>query len=262
MYDFNWRLYCPFTTRTQVPDPLAELFPWQSPYSFLGNNAVMNIDPDGRSHSKFDESGNYIETVKDNWFHNTFFGRTGRIVDGDGNVIQKFRFADPKNDVNDLKAGNINRIHFVQESEIISMLSKAGAFTKENKTYNNSLRDRYSFIERESQSFGKFDFAVTGIPAQYYNLNVSETLFLINGTAHNRFNFGNFLWGAGGRALGLTQFELQAGAHRHSLGSPERTGYDRRQFDSRDDQRSIRMGVRHANRRGYRNMFYRATVGH
>jgi len=36
MYDFNWRLYCPFTMRTQVPDPLVELRPWESPYSFFG----------------------------------------------------------------------------------------------------------------------------------------------------------------------------------------------------------------------------------
>jgi len=47
MYDFNWRLYCPFTMRTQVPDPLVEARPWESPYSFFGNNPVNRIDPTG-----------------------------------------------------------------------------------------------------------------------------------------------------------------------------------------------------------------------
>jgi len=92
-------------------------------------------------------------------FHNTFFGRTGRIVDSDGNVTQKFKFADPKNDVNDLINGKINKIHFVQEEEIISMLSRAGAFNQENKTASNDLFNRYDYIGEEGKGLGKFDFA-------------------------------------------------------------------------------------------------------
>jgi len=48
MYDFHWRSYCPFTARTTTKDPHAERYPWISPYSFLANNFVNNIDPDGR----------------------------------------------------------------------------------------------------------------------------------------------------------------------------------------------------------------------
>jgi len=33
--------------RPGVPDPLAELRPWESPYSFFGNNPVNRIDPTG-----------------------------------------------------------------------------------------------------------------------------------------------------------------------------------------------------------------------
>jgi len=47
-YDFHARWYCPYTTRTGVPDPLVELRPWESPYSFFGGNPVNRIDPDGR----------------------------------------------------------------------------------------------------------------------------------------------------------------------------------------------------------------------
>lgn len=46
------------------------------------------------------------------------------------------------NDVNDLKNGKINRVQFVQESEITSMLSKAGAFNEENKVYNRDYREK------------------------------------------------------------------------------------------------------------------------
>ena len=48
----------------------------------------MFVDPTGKSISEFDKAGKYLRTTKDNWFHNTFFGRTGRIVDGDGNVYK------------------------------------------------------------------------------------------------------------------------------------------------------------------------------
>ncbi len=68
--------------------------------------------------------------------------------------------------------------------------------------------------------------------------------------AHNAKNYGNFLFGAAGRALGLTQFELLLGAHYNSLFNPKENGY-RPQFDSSDDQYSIRLGIRHANNYNY-----------
>jgi RHS repeat-associated protein len=254
MYYYSARYYAPPTFISR--DPMFEKYPSISPYTYCSNNPVIFVDPTGKSISEFDEAGNYLRTTKDNWFHNTFFGRTGRIVDGDGNVTQKFKFADPKNDVNDLKSGKINRVQFVQESEIKSMLSKAGAFDKENKVANSD--SRYDYINQEGKGGGKFDFAVTGIPNQYSDYN--QSLFLVDGVAHNRFNFGNFLFGAAGKALGLTSFELRAGAHYNSVFNSSTNGY-KPQLDSRDDQRSIRMGVRHANQHDYKNMHYRVTFG-
>lgn len=37
------------SSRWLSPDPLAEKFPWQSPYVFCSNNPVNRIDPDGRA---------------------------------------------------------------------------------------------------------------------------------------------------------------------------------------------------------------------
>ena len=239
-------------------DPLAEKYYNISPYAYVGNNPLKYIDPTGMSYSEFDEEGNYLRTTKDNWWHNLWHGRTGRIVDGDGNVTQSFKFADPKNDVSDLKNGTIDKVHFVQESEITSMLSKGGAFTEENKIANSD--SRYGYIKEEGKGRGKFDFSVMGIPQQYSDINVSKILFLVDGMAHNHFNFGNFLFGAAGRALGLTMVELSAGAHWRALTQNGKDGYPS-QFDSPDDQRSIRKGVQHANQYGYKSMFYRITVG-
>ncbi len=244
-------------------DPLSDEIPEASVYAYCLNNPVRYIDPDGRSYSEFDENGNYLRTIKDNWWHNTFVGRKGRIVDGDGNVTQSFKFADPKNDVADLKNGTINKVHFVQENEITSMLSKAGAFNEENKVANAD--SRYGYIKQEGVGGGKFDFSYTGIPNQYPEASSdplnqpSSMLFLVDGVAHNHMNFGNFLFGAAGKALGLTSFELRMGAHWNSLSNPSSNGY-RKQFDSRDDQFSIRMGVRHANQHGYKNMYYRVII--
>lgn len=47
LYDFDSRLYDPFTWRTPTLDPHAESYEQFSPYSFLNNNPVSFIDPTG-----------------------------------------------------------------------------------------------------------------------------------------------------------------------------------------------------------------------
>ncbi len=239
-------------------DPMSGKYPSLSPYVYCADNPVKLVDPNGESISEFDENGNYSRTIKDNWWHNFWHRRTGRIVDGDGNVVQSFKFADPENDVADLKNGKITKIHFVQENEIKKMLSKAGAFNEENKVSNIALSNRYDYILRESPKNGKFDFAITGIPHQYSDCN--QSLFLVDGVAHNQFNFGNFMWGAAGKALGLTMLELRSGAHYRALTQNGADGYPS-QFDSSDDQFSIRMGVRYARQHNYKGMYFRVVVG-
>ena len=57
--------------------------------------------------------------------------------------------------------------------------------------------------------------------------------------AHNAHNYGNFLWGAAAKALGVPESVAKAGAHIHNLFlSHEYKGA----LDSKDDQHSISIG--------------------
>ncbi|SFF61464.1 RHS repeat-associated core domain-containing protein [Thermoflexibacter ruber] len=57
-YDFSARSYDYQTGRTTTLDPHGENYYSMSPYSFLGNNPVKNIDPDGKDY------GIYFEKTK------------------------------------------------------------------------------------------------------------------------------------------------------------------------------------------------------
>jgi uncharacterized protein RhaS with RHS repeats len=43
-YYYIFRNYLPSTMRFTTADPLAERFPWQSPYAYADNNPIKNID--------------------------------------------------------------------------------------------------------------------------------------------------------------------------------------------------------------------------
>lgn len=255
-------MYNPAIARWTAADPLAEKYYGISPYAYCANNPILFTDIAGNSYSEFDVEGNYKRTIDDNWWHNLWHGRTGRIVNDQNEVILSFKFADPKNDVKDLKNGTLQKIQFVEEKDVVSMLSKAGVFDEKNKTANNTLPDRYSYVLHEGKGGHKMDFSYSAIPDQYEGTSKnpldtpSSVLFLIDGVAHNHMNFGNFLFGAGGKALGLTSFELRMGAQYNSIFNPGSNNY-KPQFDSTDDQFSIRMGVRHARQHHYKEMYYR-----
>ena len=263
LLDFGARMYNPTIARWTTSDPMSEKYYGISPYVYCANNPILFTDIAGNSYSEFDVEGNYKRTVDDNWWHNLWHGRTGRIVNDQNEVILSFKFADPKNDVKDLKNGTLQKIQFVEEKDVVSMLSKAGVFDEKNKTANNTLLDRYSYVLHEGKGGHKMDFSYNAIPDQYEGVSTdpldapSPVLFLIDGVAHNHMNFGNFLFGAGGKALGLTSFELRMGAQFNSIFNPGSNNY-KPQFDSNDDQFSIRMGVRHARQHHYKEMYYRA----
>ena len=256
-YDyFGARYYASICPSFISVDPLAENYPGLNPYAYCGWNPIKYVDPDGMSYSDFDENGNYLGTVQDNWFHNTFIGKFGRIKNRDGKIKQYFSFADPNNDIKDLESGKINRIQFVKEYDIFALLKNAGALNTENNTTNKTLKDRYDFILKEGKGFGKLDFAGKadrGL-STIYGFETYTSLFLIDNVAHNTKNFGNFLFGAAGVSMGYYPIELLIGAHFNSLFFPSTNGYIP-QLDSFDDQLSIMLGIQHAYKHQYMNLY-------
>ena len=257
MIYYGARYYNPKYALWLSCDPLQEKYPGVSSYSYTLGNPVRMIDIGGLSVSEFDESGDYIRTIKDNWWHNLWHGRTGRIIDESGNTIKSFRFADPKNDVQDLKKGKLRRLYFVSSEDVENHMSGVGVFKSINKAYNHDIRDRYNYIMTGGIGGGKLDFSLSVIK-EYYD-SPDQTLFLVDNVAHNRFNYGNFLFGVAGNALGYSLEELQLGAHYNSLFNSEYNGYAP-QLDSRDDQRSIKLGYYYGNIRNYKNKFYKVIV--
>ncbi len=63
VYDFEFRLYDPLIGRTFQIDPLADEFYDWSPYSWAGNNPMLNIDPDGQDWYSFTNEDGKQTTV-------------------------------------------------------------------------------------------------------------------------------------------------------------------------------------------------------
>ena len=59
VYDSEWRTYDPAIARTWQLDPHADGYADLSPYSWVGNNPISNIDPDGRDWYR-DQDGNEV----------------------------------------------------------------------------------------------------------------------------------------------------------------------------------------------------------
>lgn len=64
-YDFGARNYDPALVRTFTPDPLGEAFYHLSPYSFLNNNPLSNIDPTGALTLTGQAARDFFQGVKD-----------------------------------------------------------------------------------------------------------------------------------------------------------------------------------------------------
>ena len=183
----------------------------------------------------FDEDGTFVtKQVKEG----THYG----MVFMDDKSNYSFEFADPINDPQAIDDGNINKVLFVTDDQISQILKESGVTEDKNR------QNRYSYVYRESnasniQGNGYMDYVVTG---QYKGANISNydnCLFLTNTNgkkvAHNTYNFGNFLWGAGTAALDIPYPAVKIGSNLNNFFNDP---YSRWHFDAKDDQLSIKLG--------------------
>jgi RHS repeat-associated protein len=218
-------------------DPLADKYPSISPYAYCTWNPVKLIDPDGKDIYLFLKDGRYFNKIHAPGEH------VGMAFCGNKPI--KFSFADPINDPVSIEKGILSKIQFVKESDIVKMMSSAGAFNNNNR--NNSLK----YARKEGVGYGKLDFS--GKPedgmGSIYGQDTYRSIYLIDGVAHNPQNFGNFLFGAAGESLEIPLPILKLGAHWNSL-TGKNNGY-KPQLDSKDDQFSIECGYKHAAQHNY-----------
>ena len=245
--DYGARFYHPQSTRWTTMDPLAEKYYFLSPYAFCSNNPINFVDWNGEDWYIFSSSGQYVKKVEMDGQHRIVIHSTETLESGETYDHYRFvDFADPENDPQSIDNGEINELVFVGEDEIVSMMNDAGAFET----------GMLNFI---TQSHQKFDYSYSVIKKRYNvtskdgGIITSNQLFLPEGddTAHNLMNFGNYLWGATGYTVGFSRLILQGGAHLNSILSPDKNGY-KRQWDSKDDQLSIRLGARRAKSNNYK----------
>lgn len=200
------------------------------------------VDPDGMDTFVFNNKGVYTRTIKSDGEH------VGRYEQSSGKPID-FKFADPVNDPISIQKGEIKRIRIVKEKDIKKMMTDAGVFD------NGNRESRYEYIKKEGQGLGALDFSgkANGGMIDVYGRDTYRLLYLIDGVAHNPKNFGNFLFGAAGESLGFPLWILKMGAHWNSLHNSDNNGY-KPQFDSKDDQFSIKCGFRHAQTKRYESV--------
>ena len=155
-----------------------------------------------------------------------------------GETYDNYRFvdfADPENDPKSIDNGEIDEITQTTEDEIYNQLINQGVLSA-------SMVDFYN----ESGGGGAFDYYTT-VVSTYYS-NPDSRLYLPEGEniAHNSRNYGNFLWGITGYILGFPTIILRMGAYYNSYFDPHKgNGYEK-QWDSKDDQLSIKNGASYA----------------
>ncbi len=243
LYDYGARWYDPARVQFTTMDPLAEKYPWMSPYVYCNNNPISAIDPDGRDWYYFDEvTGDYINKVKVEGEHRMVTQSVTKTKNGGTITTYNFvDFVDPINDPKAIDNAGSGKIIFVTDDYIYQTLENSGVYNKGNQGV--IAGSKYLLNERDASSIkgnGNMDYTGNG----RNNIDISPTTLYITQTrsgnfAHNAYNFGNFLWGAGANALGISEEMARIGAHVNNyLWDPKHKGT----WDSKDDQFSIILG--------------------
>ena len=239
-------------------------------YSTFAGNPIWYSDPMGDTLALFKPDGSFWkfeDDGKEEWSGRYY--QTETVTKTESKGVQTvtatysdaidFSFADPVNDVEAIKFGDINKIVFVSSQEVTDMIEGQGALS----WYNFGNITKMSSSSRGGEDF---DYSYSVIPKKYGSEGASDypmsrpspLLFIVEGSgvAQNHMNFGNFLWGATGYSMGYGLTTLKTAAHLNSK-MGRGNGY-KSQWDSPDDQFSISLGYRFGMKQGY-NSWLRAA---
>jgi RHS repeat-associated protein len=243
--NYGARMYMPEICRFFRPDTYAEKYMPLSPYGYAANNPIMYVDINGDSLMLF-KNGVYVTTVDDGKEEITGYNQESTI-DDDGNETftggQRFNLNDQENDgdiISDLKTGEI-KLNIVNGSDINDVISDRGV----NDT---NVISRWVKAWNESPAGGDLDFMT--------HPKIKDGTFnIINGTAYNMKDAGNYMWGFAMRSMGYTQTMATLAAHIHAWNSGKKENgqasdnwFENKSWggDSEGDQRAIIKGMKDA----------------
>ena len=216
------------TALPKAPDPAAE---WK--LALEGNrlceeDPLLSPDPLDGKDFLFAADGRFLSRIR------SAYG-SGMLVmwQGEGQAPVVAQFADSGYDPSHV--GPDSRVLVVPEDYIAGAMDLCGA---ERASWKGLFPGSF-FLLKNSAYGGTLDFAVRpeyGISSQTYYLTSTEKE---GSLAHNHFNFGNFLWGASAREVGVPLWMAKLGSHLNSFFLSPDTRFH---LDSPDDILSISAG--------------------
>ena len=246
--DLGNRMINPTIGRMLSVDRFSEKYEHLSPFHFTGNNPISIVDINGDSLILF-KNGTYISTIDNGKKEITGFNQESKTAKNGEETFtggQSFSFNDIEDDKKGIVSGEL-KLKFVQDSEIQGFMKESGVDNAENK------RNSFSYIERESRpkgnkgklsdgkSSGKMDY-------QNYTNRRYNSLNVVSGIAYNNPDYGNFLWGQGGKRLGFSYRTLQVASHVNNAvnGASDNPDKPYKILDSPGDQRAIKNGYNYS----------------
>ncbi|MGD1958295.1 MAG: RHS repeat-associated core domain-containing protein [Fulvivirga sp.] len=245
--DYGARMYQPEIGRFFTQDRFAEKYYGLSPYQYAANNPIRYIDVNGDSIDVYDPSGNLVMTLDDGkekvtgmYFQKSKTNKKGKTTYSNG---VSFEYNDAELDREGAKNDGL-KVRFA-DRDINGIMEKSGV-------NSDAAQDSpWSYIERESRPKGD-ESILSGKSSgkmDYLNYTKYGYLNIVRGpngdrVAYNDFDYGNFLWGMGGKKLGFSYRTLQGASHLNNAvnSKSDNPGVPYRILDSNADQRAIRNG--------------------
>lgn len=216
------------TALPPAPNPAAEWKLALEGSRLCAKDSLLSPDPLDGKDFLFAADGRFLSRVRSGQDEGTLF-----IWQEDGKAPVAARFADPGYDPSHV--GPRSRAVLVPPESITAAMDSCGAAHAPHK----GLFPGCLFLLMNSSYGGTLDFAVRpeyGISSDTYYLTYTEKE---GSLAHNQFNFGNFLWGASAREMGVPLWVACLGSHFNNFFlSPD----SRFHLDAPDDILSITAG--------------------